>query len=494
MTLFRALTSLPPRPRSHRRPAATRAALASLAVLLLAGGAACSADRIVGSGNLPSNVVDPNQMKTPTGALSAYYAAVTLTRDAWGGSGSGINPSFIVTSGEFADELKSGYYGMAVGAAGPFADMAVDSRNLPEASSASTDVATAASRAFSSMAKARGQISEARGLLATYAPAQPPALRGALMALEGYLEVMWAEMYCSGIPLTTLDFNGDYTLTRGFSTDEVLTHAVAQFDSAITLAGDSTRVVQLARVGKGRALLNLGQYADAAQAVHGVPDGFAYRFLFDSVSKAQSISLLFSTQVITVADTEGGASVGMNFVSAGDPRVVTQTNGTNTFVLGGPTLYRTKLPTKAGADSLVFAGAVEARLIEAEAALQANDASWLTILNAIRTSCTTTVGCPTPAPAGSGGVAGLPPLTDPGSDSARISLLFRERAFWLFLTGHRQGDLRRLVRQYHRDQSAVYPSGVYLGASGSYGSDVNAPVPAAERANSLFHGCIDRGA
>jgi len=52
--------------------------------------------------------------------------------------------------------------------------------------------------------------------------------------------------------------------------------------------------------------------------------------------------------------------------------------------------------------------------------------------------------------AGSGGVAELAALTDPGTAEARVDLLFRERAFWFFLTGHRQGDLRRLIRQYGR--------------------------------------------
>jgi hypothetical protein len=89
-------------------------------------------------------------------------------------------------------------------------------------------------------------------------------------------------------------------------------------------------------------------------------------------------------------------------------------------------------------------------------------------------------------------MAGLAPLAEPGSDTARVSLLFRERAFWLFLTGHRQGDLRRLVRQYHRPQAAVYPVG-----TGTYGGTsrqaVDMPIPWKERErNPLFTGCLSR--
>ena len=53
---------------------------------------------------------------------------------------------------------------------------------------------------------------------------------------------------------------------------------------------------------------------------------------------------------------------------------------------------------------------------------------------------------------------GLAPLTDPGTKDARVNLLFRERAFWFWLTAHRLGDLRRLVRQYGRGAETVFPT------------------------------------
>jgi hypothetical protein len=165
---------------------------------------------------------------------------------------------------------------------------------------------------------------------------------------------------------------------------------------------------------------------------------------------------------------------------------------------------------------------VEARLIEAEAQLQAGGAAWLATLNALRTDGTysgadsavvsvdttyppegeegamqvdTTYHVDTLWNAGSGGVAGLAPLTDPGTPEARVDLVFRERAFWLYLTGHRQGDLRRLIRQYGRDPETVYPTGPYSGGYGTYGSDVDAPVPVQERqTNPRYAGCISRGA
>ncbi len=122
--------------------------------------------------------------------------------------------------------------------------------------------------------------------------------------------------------------------------------------------------------------------------------------------------------------------------------------------------------------------------------------SMLLILNKLRTTCTTVAGCVTPAPAGDGGYEGLSPLEDPGSEQGRVTMLFTERAHWLFLTGHRQGDLRRLVRQYNRREDTVYP----IGQWGPQllvprGTDVNIPVPIEEQeTNGLYHGCLNRDA
>jgi hypothetical protein len=122
----------------------------------------------------------------------------------------------------------------------------------------------------------------------------------------------------------------------------------------------------------------------------------------------------------------------------------------------------------------------EARLIEAEAALRAqNSAGALTILNALRTP-----------------VTGLVPLVDAGSADARITQLFRERAIWLFGRGYRLGDMRRLVRQYNRPATSVFPVGPWH-KGGNYGTDVNFPVPQAEQNNPNVPAgqtCIDRNA
>jgi hypothetical protein len=75
----------------------------------------------------------------------------------------------------------------------------------------------------------------------------------------------------------------------------------------------------------------------------------------------------------------------------------------------------------------------------------------------------------------------------------RQNLLFSERAYDLFLTSHRLGDLRRLIRLYSRGAETVFPTGNYIQGS-VYSTDVNLPVPFEETNNPSFTGCLDRSA
>jgi hypothetical protein len=84
--------------------------------------------------------------------------------------------------------------------------------------------------------------------------------------------------------------------------------------------------------------------------------------------------------------------------------------------------------------------------------------------------------------------------------------MFRERAFWLYGTGTRLGDLRRLVRQYGRNQNTVYSVGPYPfsgatgipGPLGAYGTDVSLTLPTAAGGlsdpNPNYKGCLNHNA
>jgi hypothetical protein len=84
----------------------------------------------------------------------------------------------------------------------------------------------------------------------------------------------------------------------------------------------------------------------------------------------------------------------------------------------------------------------------------------------------------------------------PTAQAAAVDQFFRERAAWLWLTGHRLGDMRRLIRQYGRAANTVFPVGPVLTRFGStYGNDVNYPIPFIESNNPKAQaGCLNRGA
>jgi hypothetical protein len=79
---------------------------------------------------------------------------------------------------------------------------------------------------------------------------------------------MIAESYCNGVPTSKVNDDGTFSYGTPQTGRQLLTAAVAKFDSAITsatAAGGST-ALNLARIGKGRALLDLNQAAQAATA------------------------------------------------------------------------------------------------------------------------------------------------------------------------------------------------------------------------------------
>jgi hypothetical protein len=139
-----------------------------------------------------------------------------------------------------------------------------------------------------------------------------------------------------------------------------------------------------------------------------------------------------------------------------------------------------KYPTIASPVAMVTG--IEARVIEAEAALQAgNLALWLQKLNSPRADFNT-AHPPTPPDS----LVPLPLLTDPGTQAARVDLTFRERAFWFYLTAHRLGDLRRLVNQYGRAIESVYPTGAYHKQGLTRGVQATLIVPQQEQNNPNF--------
>ncbi len=72
-----------------------------------------------------------------------------------------------------------------------------------------------------------------------------------------------------------------------------------------------------------------------------------------------------------------------------------------------------------------------------------------------------------------------------------IDQVISERAFALCGSGHRLGDIRRLIAQYVRSVARVFPVGT-CPKGGSYRPDVNLPILDPGEGNPSFQGCLDR--
>jgi len=145
-----------------------------------------------------------------------------------------------------------------------------------------------------------------------------------LFALRANVFIQLAEDMCSGFPVDDIAEDNSPILNPPFTYDSAMIYSVTQLDSALAHGRDSTRFINFAKVLKGRALLDLGQYAQAAAAVQGVPTSFSYTT--DPLSSYGNYWLSpgapsYAVYGAAVGDREGGN--GLPFVSAHDPRVTT---------------------------------------------------------------------------------------------------------------------------------------------------------------------------
>jgi hypothetical protein len=409
------------------------------------------------------NIVEPGDVESEAGALALRIGAISDFAFAQDGDGTQFDDGHILLSGLMSDEF--------VLSTTPPTEQEVDQRRVFENNSTLRDM-------FHNLHRARA-AAEAAAVALREDRAEPDAdpFIGEMLSLAGFTYVFFGESFCSGVPFSRLE--GDQVVYgEPQTTDQMFQTAVARFDAALaepgTVEEESQEIAYLASVGKGRALLDRGLFAEAAAAVADVPTEFQYVTEHaDSPLRLQNAIYSYSVGWLwSVSDLEG--DVGLPYRTAEDPRVPYFDEESPGLDNTTPQFTLLKYPD-AGA-SVVVADGIEARLIEAEASLQGSDLGGMTaILNDLRAA------------------QDLDPLAVPGTQEAGVDLLFSERAFWMFATGHRLGDMRRLIRQYGRSAEDVFPSGIYL-KGGSYGTDVNLPMPQEEGNNPNFAGCIDRNA
>ncbi|HEY4303888.1 MAG TPA: hypothetical protein VGM82_05450 [Gemmatimonadaceae bacterium] len=357
---------------------------------------------------------------------------------------------------------------------------------------------------YATITQQRGFLRDALGAMNQYSKDSTVLISELWMGL-GFLEMSLAENYCNGIPLGHTNAP-DIVLGPALTNAQVYDSASAHLDSALNLnKTPGTNVQALVvdranRILKARILIDQGKYAEAAALVPESAVPTSYQYLFTTSSGTNGglednglWQIQVSTARITVSDSfdiiSGVKYVVANqlpFVSAKDPRVPV-IGPTGTAEDGITPFYRSTLWANRD-DPIAMVSGIDARLIEAEARLNASDiAGMMTILN------TKLRGVPQAI--GNTAVPAMAPLATPTTQSDAISLFFREKAFWTFGRGQRLSDLRRLMRQYNRPEEQVFPTGRFsFGGveTGTYGHDVNLPVTDAELPNPNFTGCIDR--
>ena len=451
--------------RSRTRPVRTLAAAIVMAGSALA--TACAPSEFLEAPD--PDIINPSEVNSPAGARAVRVGA--LARFATATSG---DESLFQLGGLLTDEWNNG-------------DTYIDRQQIDQRITQTNN--SFLTSTYREAHRARVAAEQAAQLLQEFNPSGAKADVAEMYFVQAFMENMMAEHFCNGLVFSPPISSGE-PYGRQFSNVEAYEMALAHADTGLALiTGTSTadvRIRNALQVTRGRILLNLGRYADAATAVSGVPTSFRYEILHAQTTRSNSIWVLNNqARRYSVSNVEGRN--GLPFGTANDPRLRTCLAGTAPCTAAGvasakrdddsePLYVQLKWPTRES--PVAISTGAEARLIEAEAQLVTNPVTAFTTLNTLR------------------GTVGLPALVPETTAPGRVDQLFDERGFWLFSTGHRTGDFRRLIRQYSRDAETIFPTGPWH-KGGDYGTDVNLPIPQAEENNpNVVAGqtCTDRAA
>ncbi|MEA2724308.1 MAG: hypothetical protein QOH59_2079 [Gemmatimonadales bacterium] len=458
----------------------TRRSFAWAVPLFLTGVAACG----LLDTNQP-NIVGVEDLDSPVGAATKRLGAIstfTLAKDG------DFNPVAVPGNDDSFNDNSDGY----ILTSGILSDELVNSGFIPSRTEIdlrrATPVTAGLGALFQSLHRARNSAEDAAASLQAFGDA-PDTDTGIpeMLSLAGFTYIFFAEGFCSGVPVSHT-VNDQIEFGQPLTTAQLLETAIVRFNTALAhpsiVPGDP--IHSLASVGLGRALLNQGLFPEAAAAVAAVPPDFLYETEHATTPVALHNGVFEATNngEFGVFDQEGGN--GLDFVSAFDVRVqgdsgLGSDNNTESWFPNKYPNFDASIPT---ADYL------EAQLIIAESELQAGAFPAMTQrLNDLRLASGFDFD-PDNDPD--------PDLPNPADLTTATDLLFRERAFWLYATGHRLGDLRRLIRQpYGRDPETVFPTGGHFRGD-TYGTDVNLPLPRREFNNpnipDNFDGCLNRDA
>lgn len=419
-------------------------------------------------------IIGPDQVLSPTAADALRKGAISRLRNATVGG-----ESIWLLAGLLTDEWKSG---------DTFSQRNETDQRIVQTNNANI------SGMYVTQHRARGAAYDALNALRAFIP-DTVSKQAQMYWVMGVAELGLAENFCNGVPYG-ITIDGVPTYTDPLTSAQGYALALLHLDSALALttATDTftVSVKNAIQVTRARALVNLGgaaNFALAAAAAATVPTNYQYLQTFSLTTADNAIwSLNTSAKRWVVGDSFDTGGIILNaipFASAGDvriPKTGTTINSSLSKSFDNSTWFVSQ-SIYARSDPVPLVTGIDARLVEAEERLQANDLpGMMVILNALRTT-SQKIGVFT--------VPVMAALATPGTQAAGVDLFFREKAYWAFSRGQRLSDLRRLMRQYGRTQATVFPTGQFF-KGGSYGTDVNFPVTTDETPNPKWKGCIDR--
>jgi hypothetical protein len=441
------------------------------------------------------DVATPETIRDPANLSGLRNGALGDFMEAYGGNtlGGGGTEGIVLSSGLLADEL---YVSDTFGTR-----QEVDRRRITADNVGMTTV-------FRNLHRARRAAEVAAESYAANADHErySAVAHAEVTSLAAYASAMFAENYCSGVPFSRLTQDNRIEHGPPLTTEHMYERALAGFRTASGLTTNAAQL-NLARIGEGRTLLNMGRFQEAANTVAAVPTSYLYELQYSENTGRQNNGvwgITHNRRGYGVAHREGDNGLpfrqGSSLAPATqDPRVPYRR--TNQRAIDNPYAHFWQMKYPERGSPIPLATGIEARLIEAEAALHPGGAGVATFVakhNELRTLN-----------------ASLAPLdvaaVNAMTQAQRVDLHFQERGFWLYLTGQRLSDMRRLIRQYQRDSETVFPTGTYgrllFGTVSvpdnqlqfrdhgiTYGTDVNFPIPFDEQNNPLDVQCIDRSA
>lgn len=319
---------------------------------------------------------------------------------------------------------------------------------------------------YAPLNKARAGADNLLRHLNGWTDAQVPARQAKIAqaaAVAGYALVMLGEGFCSAT-ISNFDDAGNLVYGPELSPAQVLAAAIERFNTAqaaATAAGNA-QLANLARLGRARAELDLGQYAAARTDAAAIPSGFVYNVTTSGANTLRQNKVWSENRQAGTA-VSMSASVGPLYRRLGDPRVPVDSvpgsgpGGIALTVTGIQQWLQKKYTSSA--TPMVLASYQEAQLIVAEAAARANELPVaLAVIAAERTR------------------GGQPTFT--GTTQAEVlAEIIDQRRREFFLDGHHLGDYNRLALPMSPAPGAAYHAG------GTYGSNRCLPLPDVERRN-----------